>query len=51
MTTYTYHPTVFFQNKLGKIEKQDPSGFSRIKKVIERLLHNPEDADGRMLSW
>ena len=48
MSSYTYHPTVCFQSKLIKIQKQDPPGFLRINKVIERLLHNPNDADGRM---
>lgn len=48
MTTYTYHPTSCFEGKLGKIKKQDPVGFKRISQVIERLLHNPGDADGRM---
>lgn len=48
MPTYTYHPTTCFAGKLGKIKKQDPTGFKRISQVIERLLHNPEDADGRM---
>lgn len=48
MTPYTYHPTTCFEAKLTRISKQDPAGFARIEKVIERILHNPEDADGRM---
>lgn len=48
MPPFTYHPTVCFQNKLTKIQKQDPTGYLRIIKVIRRLLNNPDDADGRM---
>lgn len=48
MTAYTYHPTICFEGKLDKIKKQDPVGFKRISQVIERLLYNPGDADGRM---
>ncbi|PLX82789.1 MAG: toxin [Desulfuromonas sp.] len=48
MTPYAYHPTTCFESKLTRIKKNDPGGFSRIHKVIDRILHNPEDADGRM---
>ncbi len=48
MSLYSYHPTVCFENKLKKIEKHDTVGYKRIQKVIERILNNPEDADGRM---
>lgn len=48
METFTYTPTDSFSAKLGKIKKQDPSGHSRILRVIERLLENPSDADGKM---
>ena len=48
MTPYQYHPTICFVGKLDRIKKQDPTGFKRINQVIERLLNNPEDADGRM---
>ena len=48
MPSYTYHPTVCFETKLDRIKKQDPSGFQRILKVIDRLLQHPDDADGRM---
>jgi hypothetical protein len=47
-TPFSYHPTSCFSGKLERIKKQDPTGFKRISKVIERLLHNPGDADGRM---
>jgi len=45
---FLYHPTECFNTKLEKIRKHDPPGFERIRKVIDRLLHNPGDADGRM---
>jgi len=48
MTTYSYFPTRPFSAKLTKIEKHDPPGHARILGVIDRLLHNPADADGWM---
>ena len=45
---FTYHPTSCFDSKLGRIRKSDPTGYRRILKVIQRLLHAPGDADGRM---
>ncbi|MDH3997224.1 MAG: toxin [Desulfuromonadales bacterium] len=45
---YLYHPTSCFDGKLQKIKKQDPPGYRRILKVIDRLLQRPGDADGRM---
>ncbi|PLX95889.1 MAG: toxin [Desulfuromonas sp.] len=48
MTNYTYHPTACFEGKLERIRKQDPGGFKRISQVIDRLLQNPGEADGRM---
>lgn len=48
MKPFEYHPTREFVTKLQRIEKRDQSGFARIKKVIERILHHPDDADGRM---
>jgi len=43
-----YHPTEHFSKKLEKVKKADPSGYKRIFKVIERLLDEPSDADGKM---
>lgn len=48
MNSYNYHPTACFEEKLNRIKKQDPEGFKRISKVIQRLLRYPGDADGRM---
>ena len=48
MKPFEYHPVHAFIAKLHRIEKRDQPRFSRIKKVIERILLNPEDADGRM---
>ncbi len=48
MENFIYHPTRLFEEKLKKIRKNDPQGYSRIHKVIRRILNNPEDADGRM---
>lgn len=48
MKKFGYHPTDYFSAKLDKIKKHDPPAHERIVKVIERLLHNPGDADGKM---
>jgi len=48
MSTYTFHSTEKFAEKLEEIEKRDPSGYQRIRRVIDRLLETPGDADGRM---
>ncbi|NIQ96005.1 MAG: toxin, partial [Desulfuromonadales bacterium] len=48
MKKFSYHPTGGFASKLEKIRKQDPPGHSRILRVIDRLLLNPGDADGKM---
>lgn len=43
-----YNPTEIFVKKLDQIKNTDPPGYDRIKKVIERLLVEPDDADGKM---
>ena len=43
-----YRPTEHFSKKLEKIKKYDPSGYQHIRQVIERLLDEPDDADGKM---
>ncbi|MCG8685618.1 MAG: toxin [Desulfobacterales bacterium] len=43
-----YLPTDTFSHKLERIKRSDPPGFKRIRKVIERLLVKPQDADGKM---
>ena len=48
MDTFNYTPTDSFSAKLNKIKKQDPPGHGRILRVIDRLLQNPGDADGKM---
>ena len=48
MPQYTYYPTKNFIVRLRKIKQRDPQGHSRIHDVIERLLENPDAADGRM---
>ena len=46
--SYLYTPTKLFTVKLENIKLTDPSGYERITKVIDRLLINPNDADGKM---
>ncbi len=46
--SYLYTPTKLFTEKLENIKLTDPSGYERINKVIDRLLMNPNDADGKM---
>ena len=48
MKPFEYHPVQTFAAKLHRIERRDHPGFARIMKVIERILLNPDDADGRM---
>ena len=48
MAPYLYQPTPLFATRLKKIKEQDRPGYERITKVIERLLKNPDDADGQM---
>lgn len=43
-----YQPTEHFSRKLEKVKQSDPSGHKRIRQVIERLLAEPDDADGKM---
>ncbi len=43
-----YRPTEHFSRKLEKVKHADPAGYKRIWQVIERLLAEPEDADGKM---
>lgn len=44
-----YQPTDHFVRKLSHIRKFDPQGYTRIQRTIDRLLHTPDDADGRMI--
>lgn len=45
---YLYYPVKLFEERLEDIRKTDPAGYERIMKVIDRLLLNPDDADGKM---
>ncbi len=45
---YLYEPTALFAKKLESVKLNDPPGFDRIVKVRDRLLANPNDADGKM---
>ena len=45
---YQFKPTEQFSEKFKALKATDPSGYKRISKVIERLLVNPDDADGKM---
>ena len=45
---YQFKPTEQFVEKFKALKSIDPSGYKRISKVIERLLVNPDDADGKM---
>ena len=44
-----YQPTSHFTKKLKHLRKADPKSYGRIQKTIERLLLEPERADGRMV--
>lgn len=43
-----YLPTELFSSKLEVVRQNDPPGYARIMKVIERLLLDPDNADGKM---
>ena len=43
-----YQPTGLFEKKLRKVRQSDPNGYKRVWQVIERLLEEPDDADGKM---
>lgn len=47
-TTFIYQPMPHFIRKLDQVEGVDPSGYSRISKVIDRLLLDPGNSDGKM---
>ena len=43
-----YRPTEHFSKKLEKIKQSDPPSYKRIRQVVERLISEPDDADGKM---
>ncbi len=49
MPLYDFYPTDYFKEKIEKIRKKDHVGHQRILSVIQRILENPADADGKMV--
>ena len=47
-TPNLYRPTEHFSDKLLKVKHSDPAGYERIMHVVERLVDEPDDADGKM---
>lgn len=45
---FTYKPMPYFTKKLSQVEQADYKGYVRINKVIERLLQDPANGDGKM---
>lgn len=45
---FVYQPMPYFAKKLNGVERSDPSGFARIHRIIDRLLDDPSNADGKM---
>lgn len=43
-----YRPMENFSKKLEKIKQSDPLGYKRIRNVVERLIDEPDGADGKM---
>ena len=43
-----YRPTELFSKKLEKVKQSDPPGYKRIRQVVERLIAEPDAADGKM---
>jgi hypothetical protein len=48
MSTYLFQATELFEARLSRIRGNNPGGYERIKKVIDRILVNPDIADGQM---
>ena len=48
MSPYLYQATEHFSQRLNRIKEHDPTGYKRIRKVIDRMLVNPDNADGQM---
>lgn len=48
MTAYRYEATEHFRKRLEKVREADSDGYRHIMKVVDRILENPSDADGRM---
>jgi len=48
MSTYLYQATEHFELRLDKIRENNPGGYERIRKAIDRILVKPDMADGQM---
>ena len=48
MSNYLFQATEHFESKLQKIRENNRKGYTRIKKVIDRILVTPDMADGQM---
>lgn len=46
--TNIYRPTDLFSKKLEKVKQSDPPGYKRIRLVVDRLVADPDEADGKM---
>lgn len=46
--SFVYMPMPHFSRKLDQVHHADPPGYARIHKIIERLLEDPSNADGKM---
>lgn len=44
-----YQPTDHFSKKLKHLKRVDPRGYIRVQKTIDKLLLDPDGADGRMV--
>lgn len=45
---FVYRPMPHFSRKLDQVHSSDPQGYERINKIIDRLLEDPGNADGKM---
>ena len=48
MPTYLYQATEHFEVRLEKIKGNNPQGYDRIRGTIDRILVNPDMANGKM---
>ena len=46
--SFHYHPTPEFAKKLEKLKGEDPASHARLMGVIDRVLANPADSDGKL---
>jgi hypothetical protein len=48
MPNYLYQATEHFALRLDDIREYNPGGYKRIRKAIDKILVNPDMADGQM---